>query len=90
MSYLATSLTHDSLHRNLTKRQRAILQEYADDVEGKVTPSPSTVTETPSTSSEKETDENGTTVFSSWTRASYSVAGGWIARIWQRFHGLLS
>ncbi|KAF9270514.1 DnaJ protein [Marasmius fiardii PR-910] len=78
------------LPRSLTKRQRQLLQEYADDVEGR-TSSTSFANATSSEDSSKsqgqqETKEhdNGTASFTH----SPPSSGGWMSRTWQKFREL--
>ncbi|KII93379.1 hypothetical protein PLICRDRAFT_171142 [Plicaturopsis crispa FD-325 SS-3] len=86
------------LPRTLTKRQREILQQYADDVEGRVPAQSKTssteakVDQSQSTSSERPTDglkheDNGTDA--SFTPPSPSQEGGWMSRAWQSIRGLI-
>lgn len=86
------------LPRSLTKRQREILEQYADDVEGRSKRSPKQDSVPPAGASdsaqsikqdEKDTslmgDNNGTTSFSHPSPAS---VGGWVSRTWNRIRGL--
>lgn len=85
------------LPRSLTKRQREILEQYADDVEGRSNsprhdPVPPTGASTSAQSSipdAKDTslmgDNNGTTSFSHPSPAS---VGGWVSRTWNRIRRL--
>ncbi|OCH96677.1 hypothetical protein OBBRIDRAFT_809139 [Obba rivulosa] len=81
------------LPRSLTKRQREILQQYADEVEGR--------TSTTSTSSDRgsgsspaaespdskksESHENGTAHSTSFS----AFPAGWVSRTWDRIRGLI-
>ena len=74
--------------RSLTKRQRELLQEYADDVEGR-SHTPQHKAHNPRNPKEEVvTDkDNGTDYFIRYSAPS----GGWISRAWQnmrRFIGL--
>ncbi|KAG2149721.1 hypothetical protein BD769DRAFT_1407929 [Suillus cothurnatus] len=85
------------LPRSLTKRQREILEQYADDVEGRSNsprqdqaPSAGASGSTQTNKREaKDTslmgDNNGTTSFSHPSPAS---VGGWVSRTWKRIRGL--
>ncbi|TFK57495.1 hypothetical protein OE88DRAFT_1709735 [Heliocybe sulcata] len=86
------------LPRTLTKRQREILQQYADNVEGR-TPSAYGATSQQSTSStapgdppqagepKSATHDNGT---ASFLHASPSSAeDGWMSRLWKKIRGLI-
>ncbi|KAI0067749.1 DnaJ protein [Artomyces pyxidatus] len=87
------------LPRSLTKRQREILQAYADDVEGRSTgpsnnsphdsPGKSDTSGSSSRSSESTTSvdhDNGTASFTS--RSSHSTGDGWLSRVWRRIREL--
>jgi molecular chaperone DnaJ len=70
------------LFRSLTKRQRELLQEYADDVEGRKR------AKAEASSSQKEElshSDNGTDSFTHWS----PPPGGWISRTWQNIRGLI-
>ncbi|KAJ7456647.1 DnaJ protein [Mycena latifolia] len=58
------------LPRTLTDRQRELLQQYADDIEGR----------SPGDTSDNAANDNGT---ASFTRSSSTPSGGWINRTWQ-------
>ncbi|KIJ68671.1 hypothetical protein HYDPIDRAFT_106908 [Hydnomerulius pinastri MD-312] len=88
------------LPRSLTKRQREILQQYADDIEGRSSPSSklaadSRVNDKPdsgSDSARSQTAEdasmstnNGTTSF---THSPPSSEDGWLSRAWKGIRGL--
>ncbi|KAG2077022.1 hypothetical protein BDR04DRAFT_1089310 [Suillus decipiens] len=85
------------LPRSLTKRQREILEQYADDVEGRsnsskqdpVPPAGASGSAQSSKQDMKDTssmgDNNGTTSFSHPPPAS---VGGWVSRTWNRIRGL--
>ncbi|KAJ7770794.1 DnaJ protein [Mycena maculata] len=64
------------LPRSLTTRQRELLQQYADDIEGR---SPGDAS-----SEASPTDDNGTTSF---TRSSSAPKGRWMTRIWRKLTG---
>ncbi|KAG5648207.1 hypothetical protein DXG03_006162 [Asterophora parasitica] len=70
------------LPRSLTKRQRELLQQYADDVEGRSQPSQKTSEAKKSPS--KETD-NGTESFTHYPPTS----AGWISRKWDGIRRLI-
>ncbi|THV06081.1 hypothetical protein K435DRAFT_744390 [Dendrothele bispora CBS 962.96] len=71
------------LPRSLTKRQRQLLQEYADDVEGRV---PQSSSSTGSEKSEvKEESQNGTNSFTH----SDSASGGFVPRTWHKLRRLI-
>ncbi|KAG1757301.1 hypothetical protein EDB19DRAFT_1656712 [Suillus lakei] len=85
------------LPRSLTKRQREILEQYADDIEGRsnsprqdpVPPAGTSGSAQSSKGDAKDTnsmgDNNGTTSF---THPSPASVGGWVSRTWNRIRGL--
>lgn len=81
---------HRHVNRSLTKRQRELLQQYADDVEGEKSPAgPSSANHgSQASGSTKEPvandDDNGTTSFTHPPPSS----GGWISRTWHKIRGL--
>ncbi|KZT19399.1 hypothetical protein NEOLEDRAFT_1142188 [Neolentinus lepideus HHB14362 ss-1] len=83
------------LPRSLTKRQREILQQYADDVEGRM-PSASRATSPQSTSTSDPpqggepspfTHDNGTASFLHTSPSS--AEDGWRSRLWKKIRGLI-
>jgi len=83
-------LTYNLYYRSLTRRQRELLQEYADDVEGRSpTANAFSTTNHESQSSSKEPlmadHDNGT---ASSTHQSPS-SGSWVFRTWQKLRGLI-
>ncbi|KIK05572.1 hypothetical protein K443DRAFT_675129 [Laccaria amethystina LaAM-08-1] len=72
--------------RSLSKRQRELLQAYADDTEGRA---PSKTSRENSGQSEPqkspENDDNGTESF----LPSSSWSSGWMSRAWQKIRGLI-
>lgn len=88
-----------SIPRSLTKKQKEILQMYADDVEGKVTPPPkssptSTTTKKPSPqasaaagSSPTASQSNSTTGTSSYDSSASSSGGGFLGSLWKKITG---
>ncbi|KAJ6604297.1 DnaJ protein [Mycena vulgaris] len=63
------------LPRSLTNRQRELLQQYADDIEGR----------SPGDTPDDAADDNGT---ASFTRFSSAPTGGWMNRAWQHLRRL--
>jgi molecular chaperone DnaJ len=84
-------------NRSLTTRQREILQQYADDVEGRTTGDDKSKTPSAGAADEpKETadrrpnskaDDNGTVHFSSPQPPSQD--GGWAEQSWKKIRGLI-
>jgi molecular chaperone DnaJ len=77
---------------SLTDRQRALFQQYADDVEGRATPASSSApppapaqARTGSSSAKSSADHNGTT---STPPPSSQAEGGWLSRLRDAFRGL--
>lgn len=68
--------------RSLTKRQRSLIQEYADDMEGR-TRAPDTATNP--TETQEKNDDNGTESFT----YTPTPSGGWVSRTWQNIRGLI-
>ncbi|KAJ7462731.1 DnaJ protein [Mycena galericulata] len=66
------------LPRSLTKRQRELLQQYADDIDGR---SPGNTT-----NEGQAADDNGT---ASFIRSSSPPTGRWMNRAWQRLRELM-
>jgi molecular chaperone DnaJ len=90
-----TSYAHTANHRSLTDRQRAILQQYADDVEGRSpttempkdpTPKPSAKSDQASESAKVSSDDNGT---ASFTPPPSQAEGGWGSRLKDRIRRLI-
>ncbi|KAI0076283.1 DnaJ protein [Panus rudis PR-1116 ss-1] len=77
------------LPRSLTPRQRELLQQYADDVEGKAAsgPRPSATNSTASQDSAATEDKNGTV--SSSSPNTTSRWGGRMSRTWNKFRELI-
>jgi len=75
--------------RSLTDRQREIIQEYADDVEGRSTKksSSSSGDATSSTNTGPRNDDNGTTHFSS--SASHQPGDSWLSRMQRKIGELM-
>jgi molecular chaperone DnaJ len=74
-------------HRSLTKRQRDLLQQYADDVEGRAHSPPAKGPQTTKSDEAEETsshNQNGTENFTPHSPSS----GGWMSRIWKNIRGL--
>lgn len=68
--------------RSLTKRQRELLQAYADDVEGLVPPNPASNENKADTS--RSMGDNGRASF-----ANSSSNETWLSRTWKNVRGLL-
>jgi molecular chaperone DnaJ len=89
------------LSRSLTARQRELLQQYADDVEGRAPPEsgnpppPADRASEPQSSKntsergDSKVDENGTTSFTPPPRPSSPAEDGWASRAWKRIRGLI-
>lgn len=98
-SYPLLIYVNISADRSLTPRQRDILQQYADDVEGRSSAASQAAPESP-TSNKRSDDtvsasnrnsadpinDNGT---ASFTYPSASPEVGWISRLGQRIRGLI-
>lgn len=95
--HLRFLLTPFFVGRTLTKHQREILQQYADDVEGRTTKTEKTseTSDSEKTSSGSDSNQesrsgtNGTVSFSSPFSSTSSLEGGWISRTWRRLRGLI-
>jgi molecular chaperone DnaJ len=80
--------------RTLNQRQREILQQYADDVEGRAPRNehetaqkpPSSTGQTQGSSDYKDVKENGTA--SSHYASPSSYNGGWVSHAWKRMREL--
>lgn len=70
--------------RSLTKRQRSLIQEYADDLEGR-TRVPNTTANPTETQAPPKNDDNGTESFT----YTPTPSGGWVSRTWQNIRGLI-
>lgn len=82
----------DQSVRSLTDRQREIIQEYADDVEGRSTKKSSSSSgdangSTSSTNTEPPNDDNGTAHFSS--SASHQPGDSWLSRVQRKMRELM-
>lgn len=81
-------------HRSLTARQREILQQYADDVEGRSTTLRDTAAQDKfdagSTASRSKNVEGGSADNGrdSFTFPAASSEDGWLSRAWKRIRGL--
>ena len=79
--------------RSLTKRQRDLLQLYADDVDGRASQNPvggsgdTNERDTNSTEGSKgsESNSNGTNLFNEPKSSTSMDESGWVSRTWQRF-----
>lgn len=84
--------------RSLTKRQRQLIQDYADDVEGRISgKAEESSTQTESSNGEGSSSKNGssteeqtdgTASFIPLSSSSSSMEDGWISRVWRRIRGL--
>ncbi|KAF9459436.1 hypothetical protein BDZ94DRAFT_1171694 [Collybia nuda] len=73
------------LPRSLTKRQRSLIQEYADDLEGR-THAPNKATKPAETQDTPLADDNNGTESFTYTP---TPSGGWVSRTWQNIRGLI-
>lgn len=73
------------LPRSLTKHQRALLQEYADDVEGRNRAPHAEAEVSGDQKEELSHNDNGTDSFTHYS----PPPGGWISRTWQNIRGLI-
>jgi molecular chaperone DnaJ len=84
-------------NRSLTARQREILQQYADDVEGRTSRNAESKTSARGVEDEPQatdgrrpnamSDDNGTVHFSSTQPPSQE--GGWAEQSWKKIRGLI-
>lgn len=73
--------------RSLTQRQRQLLQDYADDVEGKTYNTTGTVeTSTSNEETKDKSDNNGTAPF---TSLETSPVSGWVSSAWNKLKELM-
>lgn len=96
--YLRLVFEHAATNRSLTARQREILQQYADDVEGRTvddtgskTSSDHGVAGEPKRTAGRrpnaKADDNGTVHFSSSEPPPQE--GGWAEKSWKKLRGLI-
>ncbi|KAF5384670.1 hypothetical protein D9757_006209 [Collybiopsis confluens] len=76
------------LPRSLSDKQRKLLQEYADDVEGRFSPSKDKDTSTETKSSKIDDNDNGTTSFA-YSPPPTTSSGGWVSRAATTFRRLI-
>ncbi|KAF9452545.1 hypothetical protein P691DRAFT_756287 [Macrolepiota fuliginosa MF-IS2] len=76
------------LPRSLTKRQRELLQAYADDVEGRSSITPDVSSKHKSSPETTKTSHNGESDNGTASFTHSSPFGGWMSRKWQRIREL--